>query len=63
MCVTNIQIYDIFKLLSVIFSNYVHCDMRFLDVKIGALLCFLNGFGIAVPVFLYWKHPTRSSIV
>ena len=36
-----------------IFSKYVHCDMRFLDVKIGALFCFLNGFGIAVPVFIY----------
>ena len=43
-----------FKLLLVnIFSKYVHCDMRFLDVKIGALLCFLKGCGIAVPVFIY----------
>ena len=40
-------------LLGNIFSKYVHCDMRFLDVKIGALLCFLNGCGIAVPVFIY----------
>ena len=36
-----------------IFSKYVHRDMRFLDTKIGALFCFLNGFGIAVPVFIY----------
>ena len=35
-----------------IFSKYVNCDMRFLDVKLGALLCFLNGFGVAVPVFI-----------
>ena len=27
----------------------MHYDMLFLDVQIGALLCFLNGFGIAVP--------------
>ena len=26
--------------------------MRFLDVKLDALLSFLNGFGIAVPVFI-----------
>ena len=24
----------------------IYCDMRILDVKIGALLCFLNGSGI-----------------
>ena len=36
-----------------IFSKYVHCDMIFLDVKIGALFCFLNGSGIVVPVFIY----------
>ena len=35
-----------------ILSKYVHCDMRFLDLKIGALFCFLNGFGIAVVVFI-----------
>ena len=46
-----------------IFSKYVHCDMLFLVQKINALLCFLDGFGIAVPVFRYLKHPTRSSIV
>ena len=26
--------------------------MRFIDVKIGAVFCFLNGFGIAVLVFI-----------
>ena len=31
--------------------------------KISALLCFLDGFGIAASVFSYKKHPTRSSIV
>ena len=35
-----------------IFSKYVHCDMRFVDIKIGSLFCFLNGFGIAVLVFI-----------
>ena len=30
-----------------IFSKYVHCDMRFLVIKINALLCFLNCFGVA----------------
>ena len=44
----------IFKLLSVyIFSKYVNCDMRFFDIKLEALLCFLNGWGIAVLVFIY----------
>ena len=52
MCFKNTNIRH-FKLLSVIFSKYVHCDMRFLDVTIGVLLCFLNGFGIAVLVFIY----------
>ena len=36
-----------------IFSKYVNCDMRFLVLKIKTLLCFLDGFGIAVPVFSY----------
>ena len=36
-------------------SKYVHCDMRFLVVKISALLCIPNGFGIAVPVVSYEK--------
>ena len=42
--------------VSYIFSKYVHCDMRFLVVKISTLFCFLNGFGIniiAVLVFSY----------
>ena len=34
-----------------IFSKYVHCDMRFLGEDFSALLCFLDGFGNAVPVF------------
>ena len=36
-----------------IFSKFVHCDMPFVVEKIRALLCFLDGFGIAVPVFSY----------
>ena len=36
-----------------IFSKYVHCDMRFLVEKNSTLLCFLDGFGISVPVFSY----------
>ena len=35
------------------FQKYVHCDMRFLAVKISTLHCFLNCFVIAVPVFSY----------
>ena len=31
-----------------IFSKYVHCDMQFLDIKINALPCFINGLGILV---------------
>ena len=54
MCLTKIQTYDIIKLLPVIYIfKYVHCDMQFLVVKMSALLCFLNGFGIAVPLFSY----------
>ena len=54
MCLTKIPTYGIFKLLLVIiFSKYVHCGMRSVEVKISALLCFLNGFGIAVSVFIY----------
>ena len=45
------------------FSKYVLCDMRLLLEKNKALLCFLDGFGIVVPVLSYKKHPTRSSIV
>ena len=36
-----------------IFSKYMHCDIGFSDVKIGALLCFVNVFGIAVSIFIY----------
>ena len=36
-----------------IFLKHVHCDMRFLVEKISALLCFLDGFGIAVPILSY----------
>ena len=32
----------------------MHCDMRFLVEKISALLCFLDGFGIAVAAFSYY---------
>ena len=54
VCLTKIPTNDIFILLSFIFfPKYVICDMGFLDVKLGILLCFLNGFGIAVPVFIY----------
>ena len=44
----------IFKLLSAVyFSKYEHCDMRFLVEKNSELLCFLEGFGIAVPEISY----------
>ena len=36
-----------------IFAEYVHSDMRFLVENISALLCFLDGLGIAVPVLSY----------
>ena len=64
MCSTKIPTCGIFKLLQVIYySKYVHCDMRALVENISTLLCFLDVLGIAVPVFSYKKHPTRSSIV
>ena len=53
MCLTNIPAHNIFKLVGYIFSKYVHCDKRFLVEKNTALLCILDGFGIAVPVFSY----------
>ena len=31
----------------------MHCDMRYLVEKVSALLCFLDGYGIAVPVVRY----------
>ena len=54
MCLTKIPTHGILKTtVGKIFSKYVYCDMRFLVEKISALLCFLDGFGIAVPVFSY----------
>ena len=41
-----IPMQSMLNLLTVIyFSKYVHCDMRFLVVKINALPDFLTGFG------------------
>ena len=54
MGLTKIPTFGIFKLLSAIYfqnMRIVTCDI--LDVKIGALLCFLNGIDIAAPVFIY----------
>ena len=48
MPLTIIPMKGILTTVGYIFSKYVHCDMRFLFVKISTLLCFLNGFGIAV---------------
>ena len=52
MCVT----WGIFILLSII--HFQICAFRHatLNVKIRALLCFLNGFGISVPVFSNIKN-------
>ena len=36
-----------------LFSKYVDSDMLFLVEKISKLLCFLDAFGIGVPVFSY----------
>ena len=47
----KIPMHGIFKLLSVNFSKYVHCDKRFLVEKISVLLCFLDHVGIAVLTF------------
>ena len=51
MCLTKIPTQGIFKILPV------------LVLKVSALRCFLNGFGIAVQVFSNHKRPTQSSIV
>ena len=59
----NTNAWDFKTTVGHIFSKFVHCDMRFLVENNSALLCFLDGFGIAVLVFSYKKHPTRSSIV
>ena len=40
----------------------MHCDMQFLDVKINAFPCILNGACIAVPEKRYWNWQTRSSL-
>ena len=53
-CLTKILTHGILKLFSVIyFQNMciVICDFQL--NKISALLCILDGFGIAVPVFSY----------
>ena len=50
----KIPTHRIFKLLSVTyFQKCVYCDMRFFVEINSALLCFLDVFGIAVPVFGY----------
>ena len=49
--ITNAQYF--LTIVGYIFSKYVHCAMRFLVQIISTLLCFLDGFGIAVPVFSY----------
>ena len=49
----NTNLWHFLTTVGYIFSKYVHCDMRFLVEKISALLCFLDGLGIAVPVFSY----------
>ena len=57
MCLTkkiqNTNAENVNTTVGQIFSKYVHCDVRFSVVKIYSLLCFLNGFGIAVLVFVY----------
>ena len=54
VCLTKKTTNVIFKILSAIyFQKNVHCDMRFLVENNSALLCFLDGFGTAVPVFSY----------
>ena len=56
-----------FKLPSVIMVIYFQnmcketCDFSRKILK--RILCFLNGFGIVIPIFSYMKHPTQSSIV
>ena len=53
MCLRKYQRTAFLTTVSHIFSKYVHCDMQFLAEKNRALLCFLDGFGIAVQVFSY----------
>ena len=64
MCLTKIPTKVIFKLLSVTyFQNVCIVTCVFFVENNSALLCFLDVFGTALPVFSYKKHPTRSSIV
>ena len=42
--------------------RYVCLSRIFLVVKINALPCFLNGFGIAVLVFSYKKQQTGALV-
>ena len=54
MYLTKIQTHGIFKLLSFIyFQNMCIVTWDFKSKKNSALLCFLGGFVIAVPVFSY----------
>ena len=54
MCLSKIPTHVIFKLLSVIyFQNICIVTCGFKSKKNSALLCFLNDFGIAVPIFSY----------
>ena len=54
MCLTKIPTKVIFKLLLVTyFQNVCIVTCGFLLKKNSALLCFLDGFGTAVPVFSY----------
>ena len=52
MCLTKIPMHGIFKIMSVIyFQNMCIVTCDFYLKKNSALLCFSDGFGIAVHVF------------
>ena len=53
MCMTKIPTQDIFQLLSVIYFQICALLHAILVEKISTLLYFLDGCGIAVPVFRY----------
>ena len=54
MCLIKIPTHGIFKQLSVkYFQNMCIVTCDFFVEKISALLCFLDGFGIAVQVFSF----------
>ena len=54
MCLTEIPMHVIFKLLSVVyFQNMCILTCDFQSKKNSALFCFVDGYGIAVPVFSY----------